>query len=520
MLTFLLRIWAICGLGAHAIAIIPQSVMAESGDAPQSQPESSDAPGNLSISLLCGDLVSGDFTADSCLQDVFESAGFADETLARVLDSAGLADETLGRIPFVKFVGADGTVLGSSFTNYDFRANGARTLREVGVPDTADQVTMLFWGYLPAGAVEWAENIVENGSRPCFTPRQWALINVGKLIQIWNAVGDSECAPSSGPDQRQLEVLYSLLGYAWGDGSVARLSDFELRPMSLFLALEEVRDDRGSVLSAVSAYGAGRVLQFASERLKNDPKIVQKAVRSGYAAFEFAGERLRNDRTMVLAAVAGDWRALRWASERLRDDRTVVLATVRQGRAGTALQFASERLRNDRSVVIEAVRNCGQALDFGSNRLRNDRTTVLAAVRDCGTALQFASDRLRDDRTTVLAAVGGDSCTALKFASARLRDDRGVALAALHRPISGYCRGPSDTAPGHLKFVSERVRTSRSFWLALVKRYGRNLEFAPSNLHADRGVVSAAVQQDHNAFAYASKELKRDKEMRRIAGRW
>ncbi len=56
----------------------------------------------------------------------------------------------------------------------------------------------------------------------------------------------------------------------------------------------------------------------------------------------------------MLFAVSQDGLMLQFASEKLRDNCEVVLTAVRQN--GRALEFASERLKNDFTIVNSAIK--------------------------------------------------------------------------------------------------------------------------------------------------------------------
>ena len=65
----------------------------------------------------------------------------------------------------------------------------------------------------------------------------------------------------------------------------------------------------------------GKALQFATEELKGDRKIVMAAVSNNGFALLFATEELRGDRKIVMAAVSQNGRALQFAVRELRGPR-------------------------------------------------------------------------------------------------------------------------------------------------------------------------------------------------------
>ena len=108
------------------------------------------------------------------------------------------------------------------------------------------------------------------------------------------------------------------------------------------------------------------------------------------------------NKKQVLEAVRKDGKLLRYASKKLRGDKEVVLEAVKSD--GWALEYASEELRRDREVVLEAVRQQGDALAYASKELKGDKEIVLEAVKQNPFALQYASEELKEDKDLIAVA--------------------------------------------------------------------------------------------------------------------
>ena len=122
----------------------------------------------------------------------------------------------------------------------------------------------------------------------------------------------------------------------------------------------------------------------------------------------------------VLAAVSKDPAVLTILASRWKDDPDVVETAIRQ--SGHALQYVSERHRMDPRVVMEAVREDGRALSTAPPEMRGIREIVLTAVQDFGHTLQYADAKIQADPEVVLAAVSQDH-DALQYASPKLFQD-------------------------------------------------------------------------------------------------
>ena len=59
---------------------------------------------------------------------------------------------------------------------------------------------------------------------------------------------------------------------------------------------------------------------------------------------------------------------LEYASDRLKNNKEIVLEAVKQN--GLALEYASDRLKNNEEIVVTAIKQYESALQFASYRLR------------------------------------------------------------------------------------------------------------------------------------------------------
>lgn len=110
-------------------------------------------------------------------------------------------------------------------------------------------------------------------------------------------------------------------------------------------------------------------------------------------------------------------RILEFASDELRDDKEVVLEAVEKD--GCSLRLASERLKDDKEFLMSLVKKNGFSLYYASDRLKDDKEVVLEAIKS-GFSLYYASDRMKDDEEVVIEAVKKD-CHSLRYASERLQ---------------------------------------------------------------------------------------------------
>jgi hypothetical protein len=78
----------------------------------------------------------------------------------------------------------------------------------------------------------------------------------------------------------------------------------------------------------------------------------------------------KNDFLSIRSIVTQNGFMLEKATNRLKDNERIVSAAVKNN--GLALQFASEDLKNDKEIVLEAIKSNKEAIQFASENLKND----------------------------------------------------------------------------------------------------------------------------------------------------
>ena len=91
--------------------------------------------------------------------------------------------------------------------------------------------------------------------------------------------------------------------------------------------------DAGTVLGALVFFGIAPVVALAAIEEDVDGFL-------GDPVLEFVSDKLKNDRELVIASVKRSGRTLKFAGQELKNDKDLVLAAVDGGLATTMLFFA------------------------------------------------------------------------------------------------------------------------------------------------------------------------------------
>ena len=148
-----------------------------------------------------------------------------------------------------------------------------------------------------------------------------------------------------------------------------------------------------------------------------------------------------------------------------------------------------------------------------SDRLRDDAGVMMLASKSCSDgeyALGAASQRLRGDKSFVLDVIksAGDGSN-LEFASSELKADKEFLLDAFLNDQRKFAfEGDFED-----DFMKKFDTLDEEFKVVAIKQYGGLLKNASTELKADKEVVLAAVTQNGTALHHASDELQADKEV-------
>jgi hypothetical protein len=128
----------------------------------------------------------------------------------------------------------------------------------------------------------------------------------------------------------------------------------------------------------------GMLLEYVSQDLQNDWKVVLAAINQNKLALQFA------TRKAVLNILEKDGMLLEYVSQDLQADKDIVLAAIKQNEM--ALQYVSPDLQNDWEVVLAAINQNIWVLQFAT------RKAVLSVLEKDGMLLEYVSQDLRADK--------------------------------------------------------------------------------------------------------------------------
>jgi len=152
----------------------------------------------------------------------------------------------------------------------------------------------------------------------------------------------------------------------------------------------------------------GKLLEYASDKLKSDREVVLAAMNQNELALRYASDKLTSNREFVSEAVSQNGIAYLYASEELQLDPFIIAqykaylitnAKIPYVRKDFIIYLKEKKnlnnkLNTDKEVMLAMVKQDGLMLEYASNELKLDIEVVLAAVKQNGLARRFASNNI------------------------------------------------------------------------------------------------------------------------------
>jgi hypothetical protein len=305
----------------------------------------------------------------------------------------------------------------------------------------------------------------------------------------------------------------------------------------------------------------------------SDRELMEEALKDHVFNLEYASDDLKADKKLVLGLVKKDWRVLRDASKVLLSDSVFIAEAIlcfndNQEEDNslvedllflpfekeiidinkvvnylvthyprvlkhiapafdmeiicTCLQYTHEEdipyimdcisddLKKTKAFWVTAVQKSLYMLKNAPLIYRQDKEVVLAAVLYDGELVEFAGESLRNDPEIYLAAISQinnrrgacDPGRILHLIPEKFRSDKGFLIKA----VENY--------PRIFEHVTPDVRSDREFMLEIIKKtYGWIIEYVSPELQSDRQFIVEAAILNKDILRWLSKNFNNDKEL-------
>eukprot|EP01080_Neovahlkampfia_damariscottae_P006820 gene6820-10985_t len=278
-----------------------------------------------------------------------------------------------------------------------------------------------------------------------------------------------------------------------------------------------------------------RSIEDAPDFIKDDEEIMEICIHESPELLQFASERLKNDKKFVLKTLQIDKGInlsdyilctrvpLKFASKRLRNDREVIIESIKSNYLN--LQYASAEFTMNKEFLSECMRTNGHCYDI-NHVYKNDEDICMAAVSENGLVIAEMPTNIQMNEKIAFEAVKksgyayfilyqkighkADFFKKFDFCMATVesypeaiiynefyqRDNREIAMTACSK---------DGTLLNSYRWRSTKINfcDDEEIVMVAVKQNGLALEQASARLKQNRKIVYQAVKQNGDALKYS-----------------
>lgn len=243
----------------------------------------------------------------------------------------------------------------------------------------------------------------------------------------------------------------------------------------------------------------GNILQFASDKLKNDSTVGLEAIKQNDFALRYIGNDLKTNRKFVKSVILRNGNNLCHFPHFAGDRKMVVVAIEANP---WALKYASDDLKADKELIFKVIKRSANYIEEVDPKLITDRDFVLDAVKCNGLILQYCKEFHNDDEI-VIAAI--KNCGSVIKSLPNYAENPKYALMAISSNSRAICS------------MSKKLTADFDFMIKAVSMDSRCIRFASTELKDNETLAIAAIKKIPFVFSEVSQRLKDDKDMMELA---
>jgi hypothetical protein len=127
-------------------------------------------------------------------------------------------------------------------------------------------------------------------------------------------------------------------------------------------------------------------LKDCNSLIKNNKKLVSKAIQSSWKSLEFASNELKNDYKIALKAIKQNGNALQFVSNELKNNKEFILKAIKYG---CCVKHINKHFITDRDIILRCVKSNGISIKELPIECTEDKEIVLRAIKSTGFALKY-----------------------------------------------------------------------------------------------------------------------------------
>ena len=287
-------------------------------------------------------------------------------------------------------------------------------------------------------------------------------------------------------------------------------------------------NDVFEILEALQRTEDFRILKDINPKFLKDPFFMRAAIDIVPESVYYADNTLKDDADFMLEVYDNNPELLFFASDRLKNDKDFILRAVEIYPCGT-LEFCNRSFRTDEDVIKKAVSLDGLAYQYASFELQSNREILTLALNQNSKVIDMinptivASQNLLADKSYVMAAIKeGKDDIVLKSSDELWKDPEFAKTAlkynkntinrvdpALLNDVE-FVKSIIEIDSSFIGKAGNEVKHNEEFALYCVQKDGHNLQYFGNDMKSNKTVVSAALDNNTEAFVYATPGLALD----------
>ena len=163
----------------------------------------------------------------------------------------------------------------------------------------------------------------------------------------------------------------------------------------------ELRSDYDFFINAVQLHGGS--LQYASEKIKSDKRVVLESiksndVKSGLANesfIQYASESLLNDRSFILEAIAINGKIYKYLKNEFKNDFEIINNSIENN--PTVYEYLDDIYKSNFDIAKKAISLNPYKLSYAPDEIKNNIEIIICAIEKYPDSIKYASESLKSD---------------------------------------------------------------------------------------------------------------------------
>ena len=239
----------------------------------------------------------------------------------------------------------------------------------------------------------------------------------------------------------------------------------------------------------------------------HDKDWVMWAIKKDVHNFKYADPTLKRDEEIIFYALKKSPFVYTYLEEDFKQEYFIKKILKKKILILDLLRIDNSPLLNDKKFILYAIEHghAYGAYACASEELKKDSLIIANALEADPRVLLLLDPEKRNDKKNALKLVSSKGLRLEKM-HPELQNDRDVVLAAINNDPDAYC-----FASEELQYDKEIIHT-----VIFSDGYRSGYFLLPKDLRADKNLAIAAVKRDAINLFYASPKLRRDEQLRKL----